>query len=123
MKHIRELEESLLQEDTRANRDMLDQLIHDDFIEIGFSGKTHTKASTLADLPNEQASDIELWSQEFSYKTLSENTVLLLYKQCRIDQNGKMSRFAKRSSIWINNEGNCQLFFHQGTPAEPFGKL
>ncbi|MEH6455803.1 MAG: DUF4440 domain-containing protein [Cocleimonas sp.] len=123
MKHIRKLEEALLLDEVRTDRNKLNNLIHDDFIEIGDSGKTHTKSNVLADLPNEQGSDIKLWSQEYNFRTLSTDTVLLMYKQCRIDQNGKLSRHAKRSSIWFNNNGNWQMIFHQGTPTEPFEKL
>ena len=123
MKQLRKLEESLLQNEIRSNRNKLNDLIHDDFIEIGYSGKTHTKSNVLAELPVEDFYEIELWSQDYSYRTLSKNTVLLIYKQCRIDQNGQMSRHAKRSSIWFNNDGNWQLLFHQGTPTEPFEKL
>ena len=123
MEYIRKLEESLLLEEVRTDHNKLNDLIHDDFIEIGYSGKTHTKTNILADLPKEQSSDIELWSQEFSFKTLSADTVLLIYKQCNIDQNGKLSRHAKRSSIWFNNNGSWQMVFHQGTPTEPFEKL
>ncbi len=123
MEHLRKLEESLLQNEIRSNQSKLNDLIHDDFIEIGYSGKTHTKSNILADLPIEQYSEIELWSQDYNFKTLSTDTVLLIYKQCRIDPNGNMSRYAKRSSIWFNNNGNWQLLFHQGTPTEPFEKL
>ena len=123
MKHIRKLEEALLLNDVRADRNKLNNLIHDDFIEIGYSGKTHTKSDVLAELPKEQSTDIELWSQEFSFRTLSADTVLLIYKQCRIEPNGKLSRHAKRSSIWFNNNGSWQMIFHQGTPTEPFEKL
>lgn len=123
MELLRKLEESLLQNEVRCNRDKLDKLIHDDFVEIGYSGKTHTKSNVLDDLPTEQFSDIELWSQDYKFKNLSSDTVLLTYKQCRIDQGGKMSRHAKRSSIWFNNNGNWQLLFHQGTPTKPFEKL
>ena len=123
MNHIRKLEEALLLNEVRTNRKKLNNLIHDNFIEIGYSGKTHSKSNILTDLPNEQDLKVELWSQEYNYKNLSIDTVLLIYKQCSIDENGKLSRYAKRSSIWFNNNGNWQMIFHQGTPTEPFEKL
>ena len=122
MKHIRKLEEALLLDEVRADPNKFNDLIHNDFIEIGYSGKTHTKSDILANLPKEQRTDIELWSQDFSFRTLSADTVLLIYKQCLTDQSGTLSRYAKRSSIWCNNDGHWQMIFHQGTPTEPFEK-
>lgn len=122
MKYLRKLEESLLQNKIRSNRDKLNELLHQDFIEIGYSGKTYTKANVLVDLPNQQSLDIELWSQDYSFMTLSTDTVLLTYKQASINHNGQLIRHAKRSSIWFNNKGSWQMKFHQATPTAPFEK-
>ena len=123
MKHLRKLEETLSQKEIRANLDELNTLIHEEFIEIGYSGTTYTKPNILTLLLNENTPDTESYSQEFQYINLSADTILLLYQSARINQNGQLKRHAKRTSIWFNNEGNWQLKFHQGTPTEPFEKL
>ena len=123
MKHLRLLEEALSQKLIRANRNKLNDLIHEDFIEIGYSGKTYTKANILALLLNEISVESESWAQEYNFITLSTDTVLLMYKSARMHQNGQLERHAKRTSIWFNNQGKWQMKFHQGTPTEPFEKL
>lgn len=41
--HLRELEERLLQTDVRKSPEELDQLLADDFVEIGSSGRLFNK--------------------------------------------------------------------------------
>ena len=122
MKHLRKLEESLLKKEIRANPNKLNELIHESFIEIGYSGKTYEKTDILTSLPNEKDSESEYWSQDYSFISLSTDLVLIMYLEARMDKNGKLSRYAKRTSIWFNNADKWQIKFHQGTPTQPFEK-
>ena len=54
---IKNLETSLLQSSTRQSTESLNQLLADDFIEFGVSGKIYNKKDILALLPKEQHSN------------------------------------------------------------------
>lgn len=123
MEHLRKLEESLLGDEVRASREKLDKLIHDSFVEIGYSGTTYTKTDILNDLPSQSESTSVCWSQDYDFITLASNLVLVMYREARMDDNGKLSRYAKRTSIWLCNERGWQLKFHQGTPTDEFEKV
>ena len=121
MNHLRKLEESLLENEVRSNRSRLNELLHDSFIEIGYSGKTYTKTDILNELATEET--MSCWSQDFKFITLASNLILIMYKQARIDKNGQLSRYSKRTSIWFNTGTIWQLKFHQGTPTKEFKKV
>ncbi len=63
------MEVALHQHETRTNISQLKAMIHPDFIEIGYSGKTHEYSSTLKDLSSENISGLkDLRSLEVSFK-------------------------------------------------------
>lgn len=82
MIHLRKLEESLTQQETRANSDKLNEFIHDEFIEIGYSGRAYKKSDIIIFLLNEDSLDIAdtldtvIRTQEYSFITLSTGTIL-----------------------------------------------
>lgn len=123
MNHLRKLEESLLVHEVRVSHNKLNELIHESFVEIGYSGKTYTKTDILNELSNEVEPEFICWSQDYNFINLTPNLVLIMYKEARMDKSGKLSRHSKRTSIRFSNNGMWQLKFHQGTPAEKFEKL
>ncbi len=123
MNHLRKLEESLLRNEVRTNRSRLNKILHESFIEIGYSGKTYTKADVLNELTNESEAPFVCWSQDYKFITLATDLILVIYKKARMDVNGELSRHAKRTSIWFNSGSEWQLKFHQGTPTQEFEKL
>ncbi len=121
-KHLRDMEVELHQHKTRADTKKLQLLIHPEFKEIGYSGKTHDFKSTLKNLPLEKNSGLEIWSQNFCYTEFSSTVIQVTYRSAHLDSNGILSRYAKRSSVWVNESGNWKIIFHQATPTDEFKK-
>ena len=71
-------------------------------------------------MENEAPCSGQVIAQDFEATELATNCVLLTYKTVWQDRLGKLNEFAKRSSIWINNDEQWQLKYHQGTPCPPF---
>ena len=119
---LRNLEVALHKFEVRTDRSKLETLLHDSFIEIGYSGKTYTYKSILNMLSNEEPSEFIIWSQDYEYIELTPNLIQLIYKQARMDKDGVLSRYAKRTSIWSKNKDRWQMKYHQATPTEAFEK-
>ena len=120
MKLLRSLEIELHQFETRSNLSRINQLIHSSFREIGYSGNTYSKREILDSLLNEVQSTYSVWSQDYQFIELSEEMVQVMYKEARMDAQGKLSRHAIRTSIWQNVSGCWQIRFHQATPVSGF---
>lgn len=86
----------------------LDQLIDDDFIEIGSSGKIYTKKMTVGVLlqPGRRSIDPEF----ISLRELSENLYMLTFRT------GSGSVTVVRNSIWKRTDSGWKIIYHQGTP-------
>ncbi len=122
VEQLKKLEKTLQQYATRNDKAHLEQLIHDDFIEIGYSGTSYDKKHIIDSLLNESKSTHAPWSQNVQVIQLTTDTIQLIYQQARLEQDGQLTRHAKRCSIWQINDGQWQLRYHQGTPTEPFEK-
>lgn len=120
MDKIRELETALHHPEIRTNREQLMRLLHPEFVEIGYSGRTYDFDTIINSLLDEEPSAYTMWSQNFETTQLADDVFLLIYEQARIDEHGILSRHAKRSSVWTKNNDQWQIIFHQGTPTEPF---
>ena len=116
------MEVELHQHKTRTDVKKLHLLIHPEFKEIGYSGRTHDFKSTLKDLLCENSSSLRVWSQDFNYTEFSPTVIQLTYRSAHLDSDGNLSRYAKRSSVWVNEAGSWKLIFHQGTPTDAFQK-
>ncbi|NMP30040.1 nuclear transport factor 2 family protein [Thalassotalea sp. M1531] len=123
MEQLRTLEVELHQFETRSNFSRIDQLIHTSFIEIGYSGTVYAKSDILESLLNEAKPTYIVWSQEYQFIELAENIVQVMYKEARLDAQGKLSRHSIRTSIWQKELGNWQVRFHQATPTSSFERL
>tara|TARA_R110002072_G_scaffold42064_18_gene118382 strand:- start:4267 stop:4650 length:384 start_codon:yes stop_codon:yes gene_type:complete len=116
------LEASHLQAPVRASRAHLEALLHPEFTEIGASGKLHTRADTLAHLPQESQAqpEIELTMADFKAQQLTPDLALTTYTTTRTnpktDPHTQTTTQARRSSIWKREANTWRLFFHQGTP-------
>jgi len=111
-----ELEQKLVEPQTRSSHDTLDKLLHDDFCEYGSSGKKYTKSDILERLP-ETAEHSNYVIDDYQIKHLSDDCVLANFVTDRTDPDGtKVLSF--RTSIWKLVGGNWQMFFHQGTPIQ-----
>ena len=119
-----ELEVLLHQAEVRTNRETLDALLHEDFLEFGRSGIRYSKAEILEELlaEGESTENSSIWSQEFELSLLSPSIALLTYKSASLKQDGCLSRYSLRSSIWELTASAWQMRFHQGTATDAFIK-
>jgi hypothetical protein len=92
----------------------LDQLLADDFIEFGASGKRYTKQDLLTSLPASRV--VSYRSSGFEAKELAPGVVLLTYQTSSQDPASGRATHSLRSSIWQQHGGTWKLVFHQGTP-------
>lgn len=112
-------ERELHQRTTRASRDSLDQLLHDDFIEFGRAGTRFNKAVVMTHLPQEQRA-IHVHAQEFEAREIAPGIAQLTYKSAHRKDDGTLERHTLRSSLWVRDGAVWRLYFHQGTPTAAF---
>ncbi|MBY0272778.1 MAG: DUF4440 domain-containing protein [Alphaproteobacteria bacterium] len=107
---IYELELSHLNPETRHSVKKLENLLADEFMEIGSSGKIYHKNDIFKWLPLE--SPRQFIVEDFSVLTLSEDIILATYKLT------SEAVSSLRSSLWKFNENKWKMVFHQGTKCE-----
>ncbi|MBL4788426.1 MAG: DUF4440 domain-containing protein, partial [Kordiimonadaceae bacterium] len=108
---ILRMETALADPEVRASEAVLKTILHDDFTEIGKSGKVYSRGNIIAALIAETPLppyDIE----NFTVTSLSESTALATYTIPA----AKGRTASIRSSVWLMEEGIWLLRFHQGTP-------
>lgn len=113
-----QLEERLFEAETRTSYSELDQLIADDFTEIGGSGVRFGKREALERLPTELPPKIK--ASDYELRELGPGCAQLLYKAIMVKNGETVPIFSLRSSIWSLNSGRWQMNFHQGTLCKPF---
>jgi len=106
-KHIKRLEESHITPNVRENMGKLDEILADEFFEIGSSGYMYDKKECLE--TGVVLSDMTM--HNFDMYPLADDVVLTTYYIVDTTRN----RNTYRSSIWKLIEGRWQLYFHQGT--------
>ena len=115
------LELELHRYETRRNRDRLHELLHDDFEEIGRSGRRYSRADILAEFAAaEESSTPVVVADQFDLGELADDLALLTYRSAHQDGAGTLSRYSLRSSLWVRCGKQWRMRFHQGTPA-PLG--
>ena len=113
------LEELLLQPNIRNSYNDLNELLAEDFIEFGSTGRIYNKKASVEGMLGEQdIFDTEI--KDFEIKLLASDVILATYK-IRIKNDTKQwEKFSLRSSIWEFEDEKWQLFFHQGTLTQEF---
>lgn len=105
---IYKLENSLINNNIRTNKNCLNELLHKNYMEIGSSGNIYKRE----DYFNEDGAGIrELKIVDFSIDILEKDLVLSHYKV--IDNERKNTTL--RTSIWKKENNKWQIYFHQGT--------
>nr|CAS02549.1 putative integron gene cassette protein [uncultured bacterium] len=105
------LERELLDPATRSNYDRLDQLLAEDFFEVGANGRAFDKADVLSRLPSENG--VEFSATDIQAHVLSSTVVLVTYVATRSHSNETLH--SKRSSLWIRTSDGWEMRYHQGT--------
>ncbi len=103
-----ELETSLFKKEYLSDRKYLENIFCDNFMEYGKSGLTFYKEDTIEALFNSEDRDIKI--EDFSSEQIDTKTYLIHY----VSVNGSGER-TNRTSIWIEDNGDLKLLFHQGT--------
>ena len=98
-------EELYVLESRLASRDRIEELLSEDFVEIGSSGRAYDKAQLLASL--EGAPPREIRIEDFGMRMLAPDIALVT---C-------CAGGSLRSSLWVCGDGGWRIVFHQGTPS------
>ena len=108
-RQLRELEELLLVPDVRKSKRLI-ELLADDFVEFGSSGRVYSKTDVVAVLQAE--SPVAQTTSDFKVMSLAPGVALLTY---RIRRHSEPPVDSLRCSVWRNSNGQWQMLFHQGT--------
>lgn len=106
---LQELELCLLQPEVRKSGRVA-ELLAEGFIEIGSAGRARSREQILAALQDEPTTR---WTaSEFKFQLLAPHVALVNY---RAHRHSDPPVYSLRSSIWIQTQGQWQMFFHQAT--------
>lgn len=92
----------------RTDRNQMSQLLHDDFIEFGSTGRVYNRKVLLDMLADEEPSPVVI--RDFAVRQLSGDTALVTYRSV-----GQGGQEARRSSVWVEDDDAWKMVFHQGT--------
>ncbi|WP_058308181.1 nuclear transport factor 2 family protein [Gracilibacillus massiliensis] len=109
---LKELERSHIRLDVRQDTRKLDEILSDDFFEIGSSGNTCNKEDCL----KSGVILTEMSLHDYQINLLAHDVILILATYYLVDKT--RNRNTLRSSIWKHINGRWQLYFHQGTKTE-----
>lgn len=111
---LRKLEQSLLDLTVRRDGDRLRQLLAEDFLEFGSSGRVWTRKSII-DLLAAETNFLPPEIEEFQCSIIGEKVALVTYRTVRVDARTGERLASLRSSIWVRRDGEWRMRFHQGT--------
>lgn len=112
---LRRLEERLLQAEVRRSPSAVGDLLVDEFVEFGSSGRVFDKPQIIAALRGEPTTTSQRSVLDFRTTVLAPGVVLVTYRLVRTDNTGEAGRHSLRSSIWKLVGERWQMVFHQGT--------
>jgi len=98
----------MLDPQVRSDPTRVRDLLHDDFIEFGSTGRVYNKRILLEMLRGEKPSTVVI--RDFTVRQLSSDTALVTYRSV-----GQSGQEARRSSVWVRQDGQWRMAFHQGT--------
>jgi len=110
-KLLEDFEHQLLVPRARKS-ELVFELLAEEFVEFGTSGRQFTKAQIVAALQDEVP--VRITVSEFKVQLLSAQVALVTY---RAQRHSDPPVNSLRSSIWLQREGQWQMVFHQGTLA------
>ena len=107
---IKKYEIAFLNKSFQTNQINFEESIHDDFKEIGKSGKVYKKKDII-DYLNNTDNDKNIELIDFIYTYINEDTILVNYISLEKDNNLNIFR----TSVWVKKNSNWKIIFHQGT--------
>jgi hypothetical protein len=112
-RQLRDLELALLRPDVRQS-DRVAELLADEFVEFGRSGRVFTKPQVIEALQAECPARITV--SELEVRLLAPDVALVTY---RAAYHGDPVVHSLRSSLWKQKQERWQMVFHQGTISAP----
>lgn len=107
MENLRLLEESLFKKEYLGDREYLENIFDDNFMEYGKSGNIYYKEDTIESLYGLDDRNIKV--ENFSAEQIDTKTYMVHYVS--VNEDGVKTL---RTSIWIKKD-DYKLLFHQGT--------
>jgi hypothetical protein len=98
----------MLDPEVRSDPTRVRDLLQDDFLEFGSTGRVYNKRVLLDMLKHERPSTVVI--RDFAVRQLASDTALVTYRTV-----GQSGQEARRSSVWIRQDGVWKMAFHQGT--------
>ncbi len=111
--HLRSCEEELLNPAVRSDRARVNELLAENFVEFGASGRVWTRDEILELMANEVYTAPVL--ENFHCELIGEGVALVTYRTVRAGWGTELPNSTLRSSIWTKNLNMWRLRFHQGT--------
>jgi hypothetical protein len=108
-------EQSLLDPALRRDRNRILDLLADDFVEFGASGRVWSRDQIVELLATEDFHPPAM--EEFQCCLVAPAVALVTYRTVRADAQTGTHAATLRSSIWMERDGEWKMRFHQGTPA------
>ena len=108
--NLRDLELSLHRTDVRRSSERVAELLADDFVEFGSSGRVYDKPTIVKLLAHDQDNAPPPIVTDFVVRFLSPEVALVTYRAVATE------RETLRSSLWLLSHGQWRMTFHQGTP-------
>ena len=111
---VRQLEERLMQPEVRRSAQDVAELLADEFIEFGSSGRAFNKQEILEYLKHEASAERSI--VDLRATLLAPGVILATYRGIKLDTKGLQATSSLRSSVWKLQDGQWKMVFHQGTP-------
>ncbi len=102
------LEMELLDPETRRNQRRIQELLRDDFIEFGSSGRVYDRSMLIDMFATEQQAKVLI--RDFIVREVADSVALVTYRTV-----GTSGQEARRSSVWVREGTTWRVAFHQGT--------
>ncbi len=112
---LRKCEENLLDPAVRRDRARVADLLADDFVEFGASGKIWTRQEVINLLATEDYQPPVI--ENFACFQIAPDVALVTYHAVRTDASEGARSITLRSSIWSKGRSGWRMRFHQGTRA------
>lgn len=113
-REIRSLEERLLDRRVRSDPALLRELLAEEFLEHGSSGRTWSRAEMIEALRAERG-ELRFRLHDFRARRIASGAVLATYRLLTEPEPPEPPRASLRSSLWVQRGGRWVIVFHQGT--------
>lgn len=114
MHEVLELERTLWDPQSRNDPEIVDRLLHPDYLEVGSTGRTWTRHEILEPVGHFIAELTELAAAELVPGAVLVTYTSVVHELSDIDEITEGP--VRRSSLWLHADGQWRVRYHQGTP-------